>query len=49
MKILWTLLANTKGIDTKCDYPEYDEKNLSSKYWMYDMENFINGDVIKKK
>jgi hypothetical protein len=49
MKILWTLLANTKGIDTKCDYPEYDEKNLSSKYWMYDMENFINGDVIEKK
>lgn len=49
MKILWTLLANTKGIDTKYGYPEYDEKNLSSKYWMYDIENFINGDVIEKK
>ena len=48
MKILWTLVANTKDIDTKCDYSEYDDRNLSSKYWLYDIMSFINGDVIEK-
>jgi hypothetical protein len=48
MKILWTLVANTKDIDTKCNYSEYDDRNLSSKYWLYDIVSFINGDIIEK-
>lgn len=32
MKILWTLITNTKEININSEYPEYDDKNLSSEY-----------------
>lgn len=49
MKILWKLSADIKDINPNKYYYEYDDKNLISDYWMYDIVSFImnnNGNNI---
>ena len=51
MKVLWQLSANIKGINMNKSYEEYDDRNLNSKYWMYDIISFIkdNNGIIHNK
>ena len=47
MRVVWQLYASMKGIDKKY-YEEYDDRNLSSNYWIYDIKSFIkdiNGNI----
>ena len=52
MRVVWELYASIKGIDKNKYYSQYDEENLESKYWMYDVVSFIEdneGVIVEKK
>ena len=45
MKVIWILRANTKSINFRSYYSEYDDKCLQSTYWMDDIISFIQDNL----